>query len=107
MVLSIGEVVEEVNDSQFVTNEPAINVQQVGKSSVIQIYSNGIRHIKHTMRNDTIEKKYTDWYPPAGISIIQASTNNEQVIIGLSNREILLLPKLIHMMINWLNIKKD
>ncbi|CAG84677.2 DEHA2A08932p [Debaryomyces hansenii CBS767] len=88
LVLSIGEVVEEVNDSQFVTNEPTINVQQVGKSSVVQIYSNGIRHIKHTMRNDTIEKKYTDWYPPAGISIIQASTNNEQVIIGLSNREI-------------------
>lgn len=88
LVLSIGEVVEEVSDSQFVTNEPTINVQQVGKSSIVQIYSNGIRHIKHTSINDLIEKKSTDWYPPAGISIIKASTNNEQVIIGLSNREI-------------------
>lgn len=88
LVLSIGEVVEEVSDSQFVTNEPTINVQQVGKSSIAQIYSNGIRHIKHTAINGLIEKKATDWYPPAGISIIKASTNNEQVIIGLSNREI-------------------
>lgn len=88
LVLSIGEVVEEVSDSHFVTNEPTINVQQVGKSSIVQIYSNGIKHIKHTIVGDRIEKKATDWYPPAGISIIEASTNNEQVIIGLSNREV-------------------
>ncbi|CAK7893910.1 pre-mRNA-splicing factor Rse1p [[Candida] anglica] len=84
LILSIGEVVEEVTDSQFVATQPTIDVQQVGKNSVIQIYPNGIRHVRNTPESS----KTTDWYPPAGINIISASSNNEQVIIGLSNREI-------------------
>lgn len=88
LILSIGEVVEEVNESKFVVDQPTLAVQQVGKASVVQIYSNGIRHVTHTKVKDDIERKTTDWYPPAGIDIIEASTNNLQVIIGLSNREI-------------------
>lgn len=88
LVLSIGENVEEVEDSQFVANHPTIKVQQIGIFSVVQIYSNGIRHIKHSKENESISKKVTDWYPPAGITILHASTNTEQVIIALSNSEI-------------------
>lgn len=87
LVLSIGEVVEEVLDSHFVSDQPTIAVQQVGKVSVVQIYTNGIRHIRHTANGEEIARKATDWYPPAGISILAASTNNEQVVIGLLNRE--------------------
>ncbi|CAH2352745.1 pre-mRNA-splicing factor Rse1p [[Candida] railenensis] len=82
LVLSIGEVVEEVSDSHFIANQPTISVQQIGKSSIIQIYPNGIRHV------NSKSKETTDWYPPAGISITSASSNNEQVIVALSNREI-------------------
>ncbi|KAK6455781.1 CPSF A subunit region-domain-containing protein [Scheffersomyces xylosifermentans] len=88
LVLSIGEVVEEVEESRFVTDQPTLAVQQVGKSSVIQVYTNGIRHIKHTRQDENIDKRTTDWFPPAGISIVKASTHKEQVIIGLSNAEI-------------------
>lgn len=88
LVLAIGEVVEEVQDSSFVTDQPTIGVQQVGLKSLIQIYSNGIRHIRQTETEGKISKKTFDWYPPAGITIISASTNQEQVLIGLSNREL-------------------
>ena len=91
LVLSIGEVVEEVENSQFVNDQPTLAVQQVGTSSVVQIYTNGIRHVKHTRTEDkeqSISRKITDWYPPAGITIVNASTHREQVIIALSNAEI-------------------
>lgn len=89
MVLSIGEVVEEVSDSGFVLDQNTITVQQIGKNSVVQIHTNGIRHIYHSFdeSGDVVDKKITNWYPPAGIVILHASANNEQVLIGLSNRD--------------------
>lgn len=90
LVLSIGEVVEEVADSGFVVDQPTIEVQQVGKHSIVQVHSNGIRHIRNSVdeNGEVTSKKLTDWFPPAGITILRASANQEQVIIGLSNREI-------------------
>lgn len=81
LVLSLGEVIEEVNDSEFVLDQPTVAVQQVGKSSIVQIYSNGLRHINGN-------KKVTNWYPPAGITVTHATTNNQQVFLGLSNLEL-------------------
>ncbi|KAG5418179.1 RSE1 [Candida metapsilosis] len=81
LVLSIGEVIEEVADSEFVLDQPTVAVQQVGKSSIVQIYSNGLRHING-------KKKVTNWYPPAGITITHATTNNQQVLLGMSNLEL-------------------
>lgn len=90
MVLSIGEVVEEVDDSGFVLDQNTIAVQQIGKNSIVQIHPNGIRHICHSFdeNGDIVDKKITNWFPPAGIVILHASTNNEQVLIGLSNRDV-------------------
>lgn len=88
LVLSIGEVVEEVTDSYFISDRPTLLTQQVGISSIVQVYPDGIRHIRHTRHDNIIAKKTTDWHPPAGITIVKASANNEQVIIGLSNREL-------------------
>lgn len=84
LVLVIGEEIELCEDSELVTNQSTIAVQQVGRSSIVQVHTYGIRHIKHTETT----KKTTDWDTPGGISIVQASTNNNQIIIGLSNREI-------------------
>lgn len=79
LVLSIGEVVEQVTDSQF-SEDATILVQQVGQLSVVQVYSNGIKHIKH--------KKVTDWYPPAGINVIRASSTSTKIVLALSNQEL-------------------
>ncbi|KAI5959067.1 RSE1 [Candida pseudojiufengensis] len=81
LVLSVGEVIEDVKDSKFILDQPTIAVQQVGVMSIVQIYLNGIRHIGKN-------KKFTDWYPPAGITITNASTNNQQILISLSNSEL-------------------
>lgn len=88
LVFSIGEDIDLVDDSEFVTSQNTIAVQQIGKSSIVQVHADGIRHIKHIQDGDIIKKKTTDWVTPGGISILKAGTNNEQVIIGLSNREI-------------------
>lgn len=89
LVLVIGEEIELSEDSELVTDQSTIAVQQVGRSSIVQIHTYGIRHIKH-FKNEQgeITKKTTDWDTPGGISILEASTNNQQIIIGLSNREI-------------------
>lgn len=83
LVLSMGEVIEEVEDSQFLTDQPTIDVQQVGKTSIVQITRNSIRHIRH---GDS--PKVSEWHPPAGITITQSSTRSEQVLVALSNNEL-------------------
>ncbi|KAI3402520.2 RSE1 [Candida oxycetoniae] len=92
LVLSIGETLEDVNDSEFILDQPTIAVQQVGKSSLVQVYTNGIRHVTPTSQTTTTtrtkSKKTTDWYPPAGISITHAATNNHQILLALSNSEV-------------------
>lgn len=90
LVLSTGEVVEEVNDSGFVADQHTLAVQRIGKHSIVQIHANGIRNIRHVIDEDgqIMSRNHTDWYPPAGITVLQASTNSEQIIIGLSNREV-------------------
>lgn len=89
LVLSIGEVVEDVSDSGFVADQHTILAQQVGTQSIIQVHTNGIRHVRHIIESDEIvDKKTTDWFPPAGITIVHASANQSQVLIGLSNREL-------------------
>ncbi|GEQ72759.1 hypothetical protein JCM33374_g6447 [Metschnikowia sp. JCM 33374] len=91
IILSIGEVVEEVMDSGFVNHRYTLAVQQIGVSSVAQIHRNGIRNIKHVVDENSgeiVKKINTDWYPPAGITVLHATSNNEQTVVGLSNREV-------------------
>jgi hypothetical protein len=37
LVLSIGDTVEEVLDTGFLTSEPTIDVQQVGEDALVQV----------------------------------------------------------------------
>lgn len=85
LVLSIGEVVEEVSTSGLVLDQLTRGVWQVGHRSVVQVHGNGLRHVKYDEKWAT---HTTDWFPPAGISVVHASANNQQVVLGLSNREV-------------------
>ncbi|KAK9701194.1 pre-mRNA-splicing factor rse1, partial [Basidiobolus ranarum] len=82
LVLSIGDTVEEVTDTGFINNTPTVCVQQMGKDSIVQIYPQGIRHIR-------ADKRVNEWQAPKGRTIIQATANNRQVIIALSSGEII------------------
>lgn len=80
LVLSIGETVEEVSDSGFLTSVPTIAAQLLGTDGLIQVHPKGIRHIRNGNVNE--------WAAPQHRSIVAASTNAHQVAIALSSGEI-------------------
>ncbi|KAF2396395.1 hypothetical protein EJ06DRAFT_483794 [Trichodelitschia bisporula] len=81
LVLSIGETVEQVSNTGFLTTVPTLAIQQLGEDSLIQVHPKGIRHIS---ANGT----QSDWPAPQHRSIVAASTNQQQVAVALSSGEI-------------------
>jgi splicing factor 3B subunit 3 len=80
LVLSIGETVEEVSDSGFLTSVATLAVQQIGDDGLIQVHPKGIRHIRNGRVNE--------WPTPSHRSIVAAATNQRQVAVALSSGEI-------------------
>lgn len=80
LVLSIGETVEEVSDSGFLTSVPTLAAQLLGEDGLIQVHPKGIRHIRNGNVNE--------WAAPQHRSIVAASTNSHQVAVALSSGEI-------------------
>lgn len=81
LVLSIGETVEEVTDTGFLSSASTLAVQQLGEDSLIQVHPRGIRHIK-------ADRKINEWPAPQHRSIVAATTNERQVAVALSSGEI-------------------
>ncbi|KAI9766913.1 MAG: pre-mRNA-splicing factor rse1 [Geoglossum simile] len=81
LVLSIGETVEEVTDTGFLSSGPTLAVQQLGEDALIQVHPKGIRHIRADRRVD-------EWPAPQHRSIVAATTNERQVAVALSSGEI-------------------
>ncbi|KAK3816048.1 MAG: CPSF A subunit region-domain-containing protein [Benniella sp.] len=81
LVLSIGETVEEVTDTGFLATTPTIAVQQLGQDALLQIYPQGIRHIR-------ANKQVTEWRAPGSRQIVRAATNRQQVVIALTGGEL-------------------
>jgi splicing factor 3B subunit 3 len=81
LVLSIGETIEEVSDSGFLTSAPTLAVQQLGVDALLQVHPGGIRHIM-------ADKQVTEWTTPETSTgeqsvIVQAATNERQVVVAL------------------------
>ncbi|KAJ5082992.1 Pre-mRNA-splicing factor rse1 [Penicillium argentinense] len=81
LVLSIGETVEEVDDSGFNTSAPTLAVQQFGEAGMVQVHPRGVRHIH-------AGGQFSEWESPQHRSIVAAATNERQVAIALSSGEI-------------------
>lgn len=86
LVLSIGETIEEVVDSGFLTSAPTLAVQQLGADAVLQVHPHGIRHI-------LANKQVNEWATPAlpngePTTIVASTTNERQVAIALNSNEI-------------------
>ncbi|EEB07104.1 U2 snRNP-associated protein Sap130 [Schizosaccharomyces japonicus yFS275] len=81
LVLSIGETVEEVLDSGLLSSVSTLNVRQLGRSSVVQIHSKGIRCI-------SANKEVTEWKTPADTVITNSAINEQQIVVSLSNDEL-------------------
>ncbi|GAO45938.1 hypothetical protein SAICODRAFT_6225 [Saitoella complicata NRRL Y-17804] len=81
LVLSIGETVEEVTESGFLSNVPTIAVQQLGDDALVQIHPRGIRHIR-------ADGGVSEWPAPQHRTIVQATTNTRQIVVALSSGEL-------------------
>lgn len=81
LVLSIGETVEEVTDTGFLSSAPTLAVQQLGEDALIQVHPRGIRHIQ-------ADRRVNEWPVPQHRSIVAATTNERQVAVALSSGEI-------------------
>ena len=81
LVLSIGETVEEVTDTGFLSSALTLAVQQLGEDALIQVHPKGIRHIR-------ADRRVNEWPAPQHRSIVAATTNERQVAVALSSGEI-------------------
>ena len=81
LVLSIGENVEEVTDTGFLSSASTLAVQQLGEDALIQVHPKGIRHIR-------ADRRVNEWPAPQHRSIVAATTNERQVAVALSSGEI-------------------
>ncbi|TFK22207.1 pre-mRNA-splicing factor RSE1 [Coprinopsis marcescibilis] len=81
LVLSIGETIEEVQDTGFLSSSPTIAVQQIGADALLQVHPHGIRHV-------SADKRVNEWRVPQGKTIVTATTNKRQVVVALSSAEL-------------------
>ncbi|XP_022082283.1 splicing factor 3B subunit 3-like [Acanthaster planci] len=81
LVLSIGETVEEVTDSGFLGTTPTLSSSLIGDDSLLQIYPDGIRHIR-------ADKRVNEWKTPGKKSIVKCAVNQRQVVIALTGGEL-------------------
>ncbi|EDO49217.1 predicted protein [Nematostella vectensis] len=81
LVLSIGETVEEVTDSGFLGTTPTLSCSQLGEEALVQIYPDGIRHIR-------ADKRVNEWKAPGKKTIVKSAVNERQVVIALTGGEV-------------------
>ncbi|XP_068246982.1 splicing factor 3B subunit 3 [Palaemon carinicauda] len=81
LVLSIGETVEEVTDSGFLGTTPTLACSQLGDDALVQIYPDGIRHIR-------ADRRVNEWKAPGKKTIVRCALNQRQVVIALTGGEI-------------------
>ncbi|UXI19321.1 DNA polymerase beta-like [Sarcoptes scabiei] len=100
LVLSIGETVEEITDSGFLGSTQTINCAQIGDDALIQVYPDGIRHIR-------ADKRVNEWRAPGRKQIVRCAINSRQVVIALSGGEIVYFEMDITGQLNEYTERKD
>lgn len=81
LVLSIGETVEEISDSGFLSSVSTLNARQMGRDSLVQIHPKGIRYIR-------ANKQTSEWKLPQDVYVVQSAINDMQIVVALSNGEL-------------------
>ena len=81
LVLSIGETVEEVTDSGFLGTTPTLSCSSIGNDALLQIYPDGIRHIRS-------DRRINEWKTPGKKYIVKCAVNQRQVVIALTGGEL-------------------
>jgi splicing factor 3B subunit 3 len=82
VVFSIGESVEEINDSGLLPDVSTLLVRQIGDDDLVQVHPEGIRHIKS-------DKRTFEWKVPANNVITKVTANQRQILISLNDYELI------------------
>lgn len=86
IILSIGEDVEEAENSGFIDTITTLDACQVGSDSIVQIHATGLKQIFYSKGDEPI--KSIDWNPSPGIEVLYSSCTNTQVALALTNGEV-------------------
>lgn len=81
LVLGVGETVEEVSDSGFLSTTSTLVAINLGEDGLLQVHPNGVRHIR-------ADKRVNEWKTPGKKTIVHATANELQVAIALSGGEL-------------------
>ena len=82
LVLSVGETVEEVTDSGLKPDTPTLSCSLLGEDSLVQVYPNGIHHVR-------ADGRVSEWKSPRGRPIAKAAANARQVAVALQGGEVI------------------
>jgi splicing factor 3B subunit 3 len=82
LVLGIGDTVEQVNDSGFVSDHGSLLVNILEDDSMLQVHTNGVRHIRKF-------QPVTEWKAPGKKVIERCAANARQLVICLAGGEII------------------
>ncbi|KAF5561839.1 pre-mRNA-splicing factor rse-1 [Fusarium phyllophilum] len=81
VVMSVGDEVEQVSDSGFLTSVTTLAVQQTADDGLVQIHSRGIRHLRG--------REVNEWPVPQHRSIVAVATNEQQIAVALISGDII------------------
>ena len=81
IVLSIGDEVETMDDSPFLATRATLTAQLMGDATLVQVHARGVHSI---LESGTIN----EWPSPAHRTIVAASANERQLLLGLSSSEL-------------------
>ncbi|ELU42250.1 splicing factor 3B subunit 3 [Rhizoctonia solani AG-1 IA] len=89
LVLSIGETIEEVADTGFLSSAPTLAVQQLADNGgLIQVHPGGVRHVRPSQGDLASTAGVTEWRAPQGRQVASATTNTRQVCVALNSGEL-------------------
>lgn len=74
-------------DSFKLQDDMTLHIGSMASNTIIQVCKNEMRHIIVNDKTDDFTFNF-NWLPPAGVSIVSAASNSNQVVLGLSNNEV-------------------
>lgn len=90
LVLSVGDTVEEVSDSGFLSSVPTLACSLLGRNVVAQVYPQGIRLITTVIADNNVDTQalISQWSPPGNKTVICSASNSSQIVIAMTGAEL-------------------
>lgn len=81
LALSVGDLIETMENSKFLLNRATIVAAQMGDSTLVQVHARGVHSILET-------GEVNQWHTPTHRTVVVGSANQHQLLLGLSSAEL-------------------